>query len=224
MNRMSIDHTFSRRALGAVALLAIGAACAEPLAHSNPLDRDADFVMSIVSLGDIIDGTQVELEFEATSTPALPPHFVPVISWSSATTTSLIRLNGSRFITSATMQPVEAEVVARLGFVEARHTFTVRQRAGSWTLSCRAPADCGAISGFAPEFFIEVAGTTADARLARNVGWAVENGTVTVRNLSVIEPHPSGGKLHFRPTHPGTTWIVFSFDGVADSVQVTVTP
>lgn len=201
-------------------------ACAEaPFERTNPIDPESEYAIEIVHEGDTIDGTAVAFDLALRGTPAIHRRFNDAIRWSTDLT-GIRHVGGASFITDATLQPSRVTVVARLGPHLASRAFVVRQRAGSWTLSCIASNPCTPVPAPGVQFVINVEGTTTDGQPALGVRYAIANASLEVRDPSiagiVAKPTTSGPRITMVGLATGSTWVVFSFDGATDSLLVTV--
>lgn len=230
---------------GLAPLLALGACTLqEPFERTNPFDPESVFEMSL-SGPDSTHSFGEQVQLTLASTPPLPDRemyiewvahdFVHYISSGNVDVpvfTQLAQTNGDgKFIvveTSAEYRMIN--LAAMLDDVAVGHRLWVGQTAATLSLSC-APftqpfTPCDNVGG--PPNILEIHTWMRDPLgvSLRNVGFAIERGSLTSRNPSVVIPRPltrdAAGIVRFTVIGPGSAWVIVRMDDAVDSLLVTV--
>lgn len=234
------------RALPATAALLLSTACTleKPFERTNPFDPESVYEMTL-SGPDSAHAFGEEIQLTLGSTPPLPErdmyiewvahdfvHYVFNGNEEVPINTQLAQTNGdgSFIIVETSAEYRRINLAAMFDDVAVGHHLWVGQKAATLSLSC-APwsqpfTPCDNVGGIPNTLSIHTDMKDPGGAPVRNVGFAIERGSLTSRNTNVVAPMPvtrdANGIVRFTVIGPGSTWVIVRIDDAIDSLLVTV--
>ncbi|MBX3174730.1 MAG: hypothetical protein KF709_09975 [Gemmatimonadaceae bacterium] len=225
--------------LAVVASTGLLASCIEPpLEPSNYFDSASGSKFEIVSSPDTIDAALQTFSIVIRSRPQ-PPEGA-IIVWETLSAPVLIKFGQyglvpeaeGEFRTTTAVGLIPTVATWRAYISNAPYapsitgTVVLRQRPVSATLSCERTPGCQALSGLGNTTSLAFTLRDPLSNPVNLPGGSFRFGTVTSRNPAIasVDGRPGPSLVTIRAQAAGSTWIVLAGEGVADSMQVTVTP